>query len=168
MPRNTPKPEAVLIRDRRQRVGMAEPALSLRAAARAFAEVAGFEISVSQWTHIEKGEIRGPIKDFYIAYMAYVVGVSSAELEEVGRSDAAQLLRDIIAKRTTDDDALAGLGLDLTPENVQRSLQERLREIRTLPGVTEQERTRMEHFLLQQIGLTLDSVKSHVEMLRAR
>ncbi|WP_113705449.1 hypothetical protein [Nonomuraea lactucae] len=156
---------AVIIR-RRKRTDTLQRELSVRAAVRRFNDVAPYTISDMKWGRIEGGKVE-TISDIDLAWMAYVVGATSDELAEDGAPEAAELLRDIIAKRSQED-GLAGLDLSLTPETVQRELQERLQEIRALPGATDDERERMKTFLLQQMDLLLKSTKQQIDMLRAR
>lgn len=156
---------AVIIR-RRKRTDTLQREMPIRVAARRFNEVAPYTISDMKWGRIESGKV-ATVSAIDLAWMAYVVGATSDELVEAGAPEAAELLRDIIAKRSQED-GLAGLDLSVTPEQVQRELQERLHEIRTLPDVTDDERERMKTFLLQQMDLLLKSTKQQIDMLRSR
>ncbi|MFI9553669.1 hypothetical protein [Nonomuraea endophytica] len=160
-------PEIALIIRKRTREGTLEPELKVRAAARQFEEVAGYKFGDHTWRRLESGQVK-TVRELDLAYMAYVVGATSTELEEAGRPDVAQLLREIITKKTAEDTALAGLDPSLTPEAVQRGIQERLREIRTLAGASDQERSQMEEMFLQQIDMVLRSSSQQIQMLRAR
>src|SRR5580700_9701840 len=89
----TPPPEAVLIRLVRQAAGITVDAAAARAG-----------ISKARWTQVETG--REKRKDGYhpavapagtLARMARAVpGVTPERLEEAGRPDAAEVLREII------------------------------------------------------------------------
>lgn len=92
MEKPTPPPEAVLIRRAREAARIKTPAAS-RAAG----------ISTARWSQVENGyetrlgrpkPVRAPAGT--LAHMAHAVGVTPERLEAVGRSDAAEILREII------------------------------------------------------------------------
>lgn len=98
-PRPPQPPVMKLIQERRTRRG-----LSFRAAGTA----AG--ISEARWRQLESGsrDIRGvhveePAPDKTLARMAYATGVTPQELKDHDRPEAAQLLEDYAAERTTED-----------------------------------------------------------------
>ncbi|MFC7582488.1 hypothetical protein ACFQYP_00765 [Nonomuraea antimicrobica] len=156
---------AVIIR-RRKRTATLERELSVRAAVRRFNDVAPYTISDMKWGRIEGGKVE-TVSDIDLAWMAYVVGATSDELVEAGAPGAAELLPNIIAQRNADAEA-AGIDMSLTSEVVQRQLQERIREIRSLKGVTKDEKERIEQFMLSQMKLALEQAHLTVQMLDAR
>jgi hypothetical protein len=114
MDKPAPPPEAVLIRIAREAARIKTPASS-RAVG----------ISTARWSQIEQGyetkpggvykPVRAP--DGTLAHMASAVGVSPERLEQAGRPDAADILREILRQ----DDPAPGPGPsarqdDLTPE----------------------------------------------------
>lgn len=114
-----PPPEAALIRVARQAAG-----LSIAAAAQA----AIIDISLPRWSQIETGyEIRRgkakPVRarDDTIAHMAYVTGVSPARLDQAGRPEAAEVLREIHRRQDARSTVPEGTeSLDgLTPEEIR-------------------------------------------------
>jgi transcriptional regulator with XRE-family HTH domain len=91
MDKPQPPPEAVLIRRAR---------LAGQVKAPAAARAAG--ISIARWSQIENGYERRdgeykPVRasDGLLAHMAHAVGVTPERLDEAGRSDAAEILREI-------------------------------------------------------------------------
>jgi hypothetical protein len=64
------------------------------------AELTHIRLGGGRWRHIERGyqtknrPVRAPDKT--LAHMAHVVGVSPERLGEVGREDAAEVLREIL------------------------------------------------------------------------
>ncbi|GAB3213284.1 hypothetical protein GCM10027294_43410 [Marinactinospora endophytica] len=111
-------PEGELIEEARGRTGMSQ-----NAAARA----AG--ISGTRWRQIVKGygtasgvvvQVTGPAET--VARMARVVGVTPEELEEAGRDDAADQLREIEA--TDPDPTLHRQAAEVPPDGDRLSMQE--------------------------------------------
>ncbi|MFJ2162541.1 hypothetical protein [Streptomyces sp. NPDC087856] len=125
-------PEALLIRLARQAKGLSPEAA---------AALLPIKLSGNRWRQIEKGyERRVPFKgvrapDPTLAHMAHVVGVSPERLDEVDRSDAGDILREILrseseasantdALTTREQQMLAEMvastaeGFDLTPEQL--------------------------------------------------
>jgi hypothetical protein len=86
-----PPPEADLIRVARLARGISPEAA---------AELAPIRLGGARWRHIEKGvdskkrPVRGP--DRTVAHMARVVGVTPDRLADVGRHEAAEVLREIL------------------------------------------------------------------------
>jgi hypothetical protein len=96
MNKPAPPPEAVAIRLARKAAG-----ISVAAAA----EAAAIPISTARWSQIENGYetrpgtvrvVRG--RDSTVAHMARVVDVTPAQLEDAGRSDAAEVLCEILRR----------------------------------------------------------------------
>ncbi|MCZ4605246.1 helix-turn-helix transcriptional regulator [Streptomyces sp. Lzd4kr] len=92
-----PPPEAVLIRRARQARGMT------RAQA---AERSGV-VKASRWGQIENGylmkdgvPVATKVGDMQLAHMARTVGVSPERLDDAGRADAAEILREIARQET--------------------------------------------------------------------
>jgi hypothetical protein len=115
MDRPQPPPEATLIRLAREAAGIKAPAA---------AESAG--ISAARWSQIEVGyESRlgryKPVRarDGTLAHMAYAVGLSPVRLEQAGRPEAAEVLREIHRREDARSDSIpeGTESLDgLTPE----------------------------------------------------
>lgn len=88
-----PPQEGVLIRLARQARGLSPEAA---------AELTPVQIKGGRWRQIESGyERKVPPKRAYappltLAHMAHTVGVTPDRLEEAGRSDAAEILREIL------------------------------------------------------------------------
>lgn len=88
-----PPPEAVLIRRARQARGLTRAEAAERSSV----------VKASRWGQIENGYVMKagvpvPTKpgDMQLAHMARVVGLSPERLDEVGRRDAAEILREIL------------------------------------------------------------------------
>lgn len=88
-----PPPEAVLIRRARQARGLTRAEAAERSSV----------VKASRWGQIENGYVMKagqpvPTKagDMQLAHMARTVGVSAERLDEVGRHDAAEILREIL------------------------------------------------------------------------
>ncbi|WP_336214736.1 hypothetical protein [Nonomuraea sp. LPB2021202275-12-8] len=142
------------------------PEISLKAVADRIAKTAGYNFYPNKLRRIESGEARASDLDY--AWVAWAVGASVSQVEEVGRPEAARLLREIIAKHSATDAPRASLDPSITPQHIQDELQEKLREIRSLPGITDEERTNMEETLLQHLELVLRTYDQQIQMLRAR
>ncbi|QQM44970.1 helix-turn-helix domain-containing protein [Streptomyces liliifuscus] len=88
-----PRPEATLIRLARQARGLSPEAA---------AELTPIRLGGSRWREIEKGykgksarqDVRAP--GLTLAHMAHAVGLSPERLDEAGRGDAAEILREIL------------------------------------------------------------------------
>ncbi|MFM9473990.1 hypothetical protein ACKI1J_15770 [Streptomyces scabiei] len=87
-----PPTEATLIRLARQARGLSPEAA---------AQLVPIRLGGSRWREIEKGfkgterrEVRAP--DLTLAHMAHVVGVAPERLDSAGRTDAADILREIL------------------------------------------------------------------------
>lgn len=98
-------PEGILLK--RAREGRRTRKMSMRAAARAA------DVSETTWRHAEagsepKGSLRLPYRvgDATLARMALTVGVTSAELREAGRGEAAAIL-DEMGRRPADAEDVA-------------------------------------------------------------
>lgn len=96
-PQPGPPPEAVLIRRARLARG-----LSLDEAARLVADLSGTRFSASRWSQLETGyriahgtSVPQRAKDGRLAQMAYVVGLQPSQLEDVGKREAAEVLREL-------------------------------------------------------------------------
>lgn len=96
-----PPPEAVLLRRARLARG-----LSLDEAARLVADMSGSRFSASRWSQLETGYrivAGGPIPqratDGRLAQMAFAVGLAPEQLEDAGRLEAAQVLRELERQR---------------------------------------------------------------------
>lgn len=92
-----PPPEAVLIKRHRLALGLSQP----KAAART-----GGVVSTTRWAQIEQGYLirqarRYPTRasDSVLAHMAAAVGVTPEQLEELGKREAAEVLRMIRGRR---------------------------------------------------------------------
>jgi hypothetical protein len=93
-----PPPEASLIRLARMARGISPETA---------ADLTPIRLKGGRWRHIERGyEPKKPPKPVRapavtLAHMAHVVGVSPERLSEVGRGDAAQILREILRQEAT-------------------------------------------------------------------
>lgn len=100
-----PPPEGVLIRLARQARGLSPEAA---------AELTPVQIKGGRWRQIESGyERKDPPKRAYappltLAHMAHTVGVAPDRLEEAGRADAAEILREILRKEAGPQGAESG------------------------------------------------------------
>ena len=114
----TPPPEAIVIKRARQARKMSpEDAAPLTGIIRS-----------RRWRQIEAGydsgrAIRGD--DDVIAHMAAVVGVAPGQLAEAGRSEAAEVLREILRQRNGHEEQ--------TPDDPRRSIE-------TRPGLSDRDR----------------------------
>jgi len=160
-------PEATLIIRLRTREGSLKPAMPVKAAAARLSSLAGYNFYPNKWRRIELGESHAKALD--LAWMAYVVGATTTQLEEAGRADAAKLLRDITEEQAAKAPVIsASVPSELDAESVQKHLQERLNEIEMTPGFTDDERASMKEFLLAQVNLVLQSYGKQIQLLRSR
>jgi hypothetical protein len=95
--------------------------------------------------------------------MAMVVGATPEELDEAGRPDAAQLLRQEIRRRAAADPALAGVDQDATPEAILQIVVRGLEEIRGMPGLTEGQRRALEQSLIQSVR---QNIATQIDQIR--
>ncbi|TMR99563.1 hypothetical protein [Nonomuraea basaltis] len=142
------------------------PEMSFKAVADKIAQAAGYNFYPNKVRRIESGETRASDLDY--AWVTWAVGGSVSQVEEVGRPEAARLLRDIIAKHSATDTKRSSLDPSITPQHIQAELQEKLREIRSMPGITDEERANMEETLLQHLDLVLRTYDQQIQMLRVR
>src|SRR5690606_212842 len=117
------------------------PEISLKSIADKIKDTAGYNFYPNKLRRIESGETRASDLDY--AWAAWAVGASVSQVEEVGRPEAARLLRDIIDKHTAKDTVASVLSADVTPEFVMKHFRQRIDEIRTTPGFTPEERASM-------------------------
>jgi hypothetical protein len=106
-------------------IRLARKAAGLSIAAAVDAAIA--DIGISRWSQIENGyeikrgraqPVRG--RDDTVAHMAYAVGIAPHRLDQVGRSDAGDVLREILRQRAEAADLPPGINLDgLTPEQMR-------------------------------------------------
>ncbi|MEV1167402.1 hypothetical protein [Nonomuraea sp. NPDC049784] len=159
--------DAELLHRLRTRQDELLPEVSLKSVADRIAQTAAYNFYPNKLRRIESGETRASDLDY--AWVAWAVGATVSQVEEVGRPEAARLLREIIARQTPKDTVLSSvLHPDVTAEDVEKHLRERLAEIRAEKRFTPEERASMEEFLIAQIELLLQSVGRQIEMLRSR
>jgi transcriptional regulator with XRE-family HTH domain len=101
----TPPPEADLIRIAREALG-----LKASAAVRRMAEMSPPDavITAAYWLEVEKGTgsrrgergVPARASAATLAHMAYAVGVTPEELTSAGRTDAAEILTEIVRQRS--------------------------------------------------------------------
>ncbi|MFJ5532374.1 hypothetical protein [Streptomyces sp. NPDC093261] len=90
----TPPPEAVLVRRARLARGLSTAQAASQATTR---------LGASRWGQIERGyknpgePLRAPADT--LAHMAHIVGLTPDRLEEAGRDDAADILREILRQQ---------------------------------------------------------------------
>ncbi|MEV6157891.1 hypothetical protein AB0L53_46890 [Nonomuraea sp. NPDC052129] len=167
MPKSPHRPaDAELLHRLRTRQDELLPEISLKAVADRIAKTAGYNFYPNKLRRIEGGETRASDLDY--AWVAWAVGASVGQVEEIGRPEAARLLRDIIAKHSATDTTRPSLDPSITPQHIQAELQEKLREIRSMPGITDEERANMEETLLQHLDLVLRTYDQQIQMLRVR
>ncbi len=169
MPQPPQRPaDAELVHRLRTRRDELLPEMSFKAVADKIAQAAGYNFYPNKVRRIESGESKSSDLDY--AWLAWGVGASVKQVEEVGRPEAARLLREIIDKHSPRQEMAlsAMLAPGLTAEDVQKHLQERLAEIRAEKTFTPEERASMEEFLIAQIELLLQSVGRQIVMHRSR
>ncbi|MFB4284906.1 hypothetical protein ACBJ59_57230 [Nonomuraea sp. MTCD27] len=157
--------------ERRNTPGGLKRRISTRAAAARAKELAGNALSEPTWRRIESGE-KIP-EDRELVLMAAAINdladeplVTPDDLHERGRPAAAELFREWIRDRTKADPALIGIDADVTPEHVQQKLQTMLRQIRSLKGVPQEQRSQIEAIMLAQIEATLDATNAQLRILK--
>ena len=98
MDKPVPPPEATLITLARKAAGLSVPA--------AIRKTAEDVIGAARWSQLENGyEVKAgqpvPVRgrDDTIAHMAFAVGVTPDELDEAGRPDAGDVLREILRQQ---------------------------------------------------------------------
>ncbi|MER7365973.1 hypothetical protein [Nonomuraea wenchangensis] len=167
MPKPPHRPaEVELLHRLRTRQDELLPEIPLKAVAEKIAQTAGYNFYTNKVRRIESGETTASDLDY--AWFAWAVGASVSQVEQVGRPEAARLLREIIAKNSATETKRASLDLSITPDRFQAELREKLREIRTMPGISDEDRDRMEETLLQHLDLVLRTYDQQIHMLRAR
>ncbi|SDL74922.1 hypothetical protein SAMN05421874_12884 [Nonomuraea maritima] len=159
--------DAALLHHLRTRRDELLPEVPLKAIADKVARTAGYNFYPNKLRRIESGETSASDLDY--AWVAWAVNATPNQVEEVGRPEAARLLREIIDKHSPKDTILSAvLAPDVTPDAVQKHLRQKLEEIRSAPNFTPEERASMEEFLIAQIELLLQNVGRQMEMLRSR
>ncbi|MFI6317341.1 hypothetical protein ACIBG8_07470 [Nonomuraea sp. NPDC050556] len=158
-------PEAVLVRQLRERPSALTRKMSLSTAMERLAEVSedGVGFSDGNWRNIETG--RKIAQDWELVLIALVVGATPSQLEEVGRDSAASLLRQEIDKRAQVELAATRFDLNDIPQETKQKLLRQLAEIDRLPGATEQDRVQMREVLFNQLNALLDM---HAATLKLR
>lgn len=147
-----PPAEAKLIRERRENM---VPRMSVRRAANQAEKASGETFSEATWRKIESGTYEGPADR--IVLMALVVGVTADELDAAGRPDAARLLRQEIRRRADADPALTGIDPGATPEKVIQMIFRALEQIREAPGLTDDQKRKLESSLIFSVKSNLDA-----------
>lgn len=141
-PSTAPPPEAVLIRRAREARGLGYEAA---------AEQLKIKLSGRRWRQLEEGREHSggkpaPISDATLAHMADVVHVPPERLEDVGRFEAAEILREI--QRLTKRDWLLGAeAADAELDEADRALDARLRQTREIARKDTARRRRLEQYL---------------------
>ncbi|WP_188197296.1 hypothetical protein [Nonomuraea sp. SYSU D8015] len=161
-------PEMALITRYRKREGTPEPEIGFKPAARKIAVASGDRHLVAEqyWRRREHGEVQR-VDDTPLAWMAWAVDVPPDELAATGRTEAADLLRQIIA----DQDAKAAQApdrLELSEELLQQLVRQRMEKVRRLHGITEEDCERIEKFFRQRIQQAFDDTEVRIEALTRR
>lgn len=137
-----PPPEAALIRRARQARGLTMAQAAVRSSV----------VKASRWGQIENGYLMkggAPVRtgagSMQLAHMARVVGLSPDRLEEAGRDDAAEILREIL--RQEEDRPLRHVHPDMS-DRLERAIW----GVATLP-----EDTRRELIHLVRLGREAES-----------
>jgi hypothetical protein len=141
----------------------------------AAAKAAGVPMSEAGWRSIETGRYDGPPDK--IAIMAQVVGISAAELAELGgrerRSNVvrgAQLLESHLRQQAASEPLVsAAVDPQSAPEQVLQMLLDGISYIRNTEGLTESERVSLETSLvdgvMQAVGGQIVQVRTALEIL---
>ncbi|MEV0236787.1 hypothetical protein [Nonomuraea sp. NPDC050786] len=154
---------ALIVRHRR-REGTPEPELGIRPLARKISRASGHKFGEQYWRRRESGEVTD-ISDKDLAWMAWAVDVPADELAATGRTDAAELLRQIHADQQATTAQTPDDQLDLS-DALERIVHQRMEKVRKLPGVTKEDAARIEKFLRQRIEQALDDTEARVEALK--
>lgn len=157
VPKPDVPPEAALIRQRRED-RLPDPPLSVRAAANAVT-AHGVKMSEAGWRSIEAG--RYEAKPEILTAMAKVVGVTPAELAEVGSKQkrenarqAAVMLSAYLKERAANEPGLAKMD-PRTPEHVLQMLLEGIDDIRLAEGLTDDQKRSLENSLIETVSQTI-------------
>lgn len=164
-------PEAALIKQRRQdRI----PKMGVPAAAAA-ATLAGVKMSAEGWRSIENGRYDGtPDK---IAIMAWVVGVTSDELAEIGQRkgrprvvEAAHRLERYVRERAASEPAVSSaVDVESAPEQVLQMILEGIAEIDEADGLTPGQKSSLKRSLMEavmhSVGGQMVQVRTTLEIL---
>jgi hypothetical protein len=145
-----PPPEAVLIRTRREEI---LPKMSIRKAA----EIA--DMSEAGWRAIENGRYEGPADK--VATMARVVAVTPDELDEVGRGDAASMLRAYLRRRVEVEPTLAVID-DTSSEALIQLILQGLDDIRKTPGLSDEDKQTLEASLIRSVTQNVSGQLAHI------
>lgn len=142
-----PPPEGVLIRLARQARGLSPEAA---------AELTPIQIRGGRWRQIESGyERKTPPKrayapDLTLAHMAHTVGVTPERLEGTGRTEAAEILREIIRSETEATPPPQGSPtLEQELELGARLLAAQVRELRLSPEAADEAWRRARERIIQ-------------------
>lgn len=157
-------PEAALIKARRKdRL----PPMGVPAAAAA-ATAAGVQMSPEGWRSIETGRHNGPPGK--LAIMAQVVGITPAELAEIGHRhgrervvEAARLLESHLRQRVAAEPVMAKIDPDSVPEQVLQMILEGIDDIRAAKVLSDDQKESLEKSLIQTI---LQSVQGQIVQVR--
>jgi transcriptional regulator with XRE-family HTH domain len=124
-------------------------------------QLSGGSFSASTWTKVEGGSHDPPADRLVI--MAMVVGVTADELHRAGAAEAAQMLRDEIRRRASQEPALDATAED-TPEAVLQLIIQGLEEIRTMRGLSPEQLAALEASLIrnvrQNISTQIDQIRT--------
>ncbi|MEW1845914.1 hypothetical protein AB0392_48870 [Nonomuraea angiospora] len=155
-------PEMALIVRYRKREGTPDPELKVRQIARHISRASGHKFGEQYWRRRESGDVTD-ISDKDVAWMAWAVGVPADELAATGRTDAADLLRQIRA----DQEAKGAQEPDRVElsEGLEHLVHQRMEEVRKLPGVTKEDCARIEKFLRERVQQALDDTEVRIDML---
>lgn len=158
-------PEAILIRQWRERPAALSRKMSLSTAMKRLREVApdGYGFSDGNLRNIEAG--RKIAEDWELVLIGLAFYGTPEQLAETGRTSAAELLRKEIDARAKTELAVTNVSLDDIPTETKQKLLRQLAEIDSLPGATEQERKEMREVLFSQLNALLDM---HATTLRFR
>ncbi|MFB4273083.1 hypothetical protein [Nonomuraea sp. GTA35] len=137
------------------------PRLSHRAAAARAAKLGNTSFSTATWQKIEKGEYSGGADR--ITLMAMVVGITPEDLEEVGRPDAARMLRAEIERRAAEEPLLREVERESTSEAVMQLLLQGLEEIRSEPRLDADQKAELERQLIRS---QLAHLRGQMEQIR--
>ncbi|MEV4079184.1 hypothetical protein AB0J43_02675 [Nonomuraea fuscirosea] len=146
-------PEMALLVRYRRREGSPEPELGVRPLARKISEASGHKFNEQFWRRREAGMVTD-ISDKDLAWWAWGVGAPADELAATGRTDAADLLRQILADQETKD-AAAERAADRAAGAMESFLRDAYAEIDAL-NASGPEKDRMKRYLLERTRQVLD------------
>ncbi|QBI53485.1 hypothetical protein [Streptomonospora litoralis] len=161
--RNEPDqpPEARLIRERREAMLISPETLSRRI------HEAGYDRGVSgrRLREIEEGRTRAgkptAAPALTLVQVALTLGITAADLDEVGRADAAAIMRNHLKGRIQQEPEVAALpGVS---EELRQQIIQGLDELRAAPDLTREQKAQLEAAYLRSLSRSAEAARDQLQ-----